>query len=138
MRREKSEAMTTQIRSFFQALLSTFDHSSDLTWSTLNDTITVAMFSTSGMNVMVRFSPLDASCLVDYQITGWHASATDCVRSSLPIYNGVLQAMRIFHRVHGPVAYRFAEDDHALAELWDAYSQCPRPSGYETQQAFAH
>ncbi|MEG9435386.1 hypothetical protein JAO29_04310 [Edaphobacter sp. HDX4] len=130
--------MTTQIKSFFQALLSTFDQSSELTWSTINDTITVAVFSTSGMNVMVRFSPLDVSCLVDYQITGRRTSTTECVRSSLSVYSGVLHALRIFHRVHGPVAYRFAEDDQALAELWDAYRQCPRPSGYETQHAFAH
>lgn len=130
--------MTAQIRDFFQILLSTFDHSSNLAWATINDSMTTAMFSAAGMNVTVRFSPLNASCLVDYQITDKRVSVTECVRSALCVYNGVLQALRVFDRVHGPVAYRFAEDDEALAELWEAYKKCPRPIGHESRQAWAH
>ena len=130
--------MTAQIKGFFQALLSTFDHGTDLIWTTINDSMTTAMFSAAGMNVTVRFSPLSASCLVDYQIANNHVSATESVRSALGVYNGVLQALRVFYRVHGPVAYRFAEDDEALAELWEAYKECPRPTGLESRQAYTH
>ncbi|MDE1177296.1 MAG: hypothetical protein PW789_11940 [Edaphobacter sp.] len=125
--------MTTQIRGFFQALFATFDHSSDLSWTTINGSMTTAMFCATGMNVTVRFSPMNARCLVDYQITGTSLTTTDCVRSSLSVYNGVLQALRMFHRVHGPVAYRFASDDEALAELWNAYMQHSQPMSWENK-----
>lgn len=130
--------MTAHIKGFFQALLSTFDSYSDMTWATLNDSMTTAMFPAAGMNVTVRFSPLNASCLVDYHVSDERISTTECVRSSLSVYNGVLQALRIFHRVHGPVAYRFANDDEALAELWEAYRECPRPMGHKTRHTLAH
>jgi hypothetical protein len=59
----------------------------------------------------------------------------ESVRRSLTVYNGVLQALCVFHRIHGPVVYRFADDDEGLAELWEMYRECPRPLGHETTRA---
>ena len=126
--------MTTQIKSFLHTLLNTFDHSTDLTWATVNNSMTTAMFSAAGMNVTVRFSPLNATCLVDFQVKAGSMSTMECLRRSLTIYNGVLQALRVFHRVHGPVVFRFADDDEGLAELWEVYRECPRPVGYESKR----
>jgi len=123
--------MTGQVKGFFQALVSTFNHSSDITWTTIDGSMAAAIFFVSEIAVTVRFSPLSASCLVDYQIAGKSGSATSCVRSSLQIFSGILQALRLFYRVHGPVVYRFANDDEDLANLWEAYRECPRPMAHE-------
>jgi hypothetical protein len=128
------ETMTTQIKSFLQTLLATFDHSTDLTWATVNDSMTTATFSAAGMNITVRFSPLNASCLVDFQVKSKSISTVECLRRSMSIYYGVLQALKVFHRIHGPVVYRFADDDEGLAELWEMYRECPRSLGYESER----
>jgi len=128
--------MTTQIKGFLQALITTFDHSTDLTWATSNSSMTTAVFSAAGMHVTVRFSPLNASCLVDFQVSDKALPTTESIRRSLTVYNGVLQALRVFQRVHGPVVYRFADDDEALADLWEAYRECPRSMGHETKRPF--
>lgn len=130
--------MTSQIRMFFKSVFSTFDPSSNVVWATLNDSMTTAMFSSAGMKVIVRFSPLKRSCLVDYQIVDMHVSATEGVRSAFRIYNGVLHALRMFDRVHGPVAYRFANDDEVLAELWEACKDHPESLGHENHHAWTH
>jgi hypothetical protein len=128
--------MTGRTKSFFQALISTFDHSSDLTWTTVDGSMTAAIFFVAEMAVTVRFSPLSSSCLVDYQIASKNTSAVSCVRSSLQIFNGILHSLRLFHRVHGPVVYRFASDDEDLANLWEAYRECPLPMAYEIPESF--
>ena len=130
--------MTSQIRTFLKAMFSTLDPGSNVVWATINDSMTTAMFSAAGMKVIVRFSPLKTSCLVDYQITGRQASATEGVRSAVRVYDGVLQALRIFDRVHGPIAYRFAQDDEVLAELWEAYKNHPGSFGQENRRAWTH
>lgn len=100
--------------------------------------MTTAVFSAAGMKVIVRFSPLKQSCLVDYQIVDMHASVTEGVRSAFRIYNGVLRALRMFDRVHGPTAYRFANDDDVLAELWEAYKDRIESVGHENDHAWTH